>query len=37
MGNNEDETIKGLNTLFGSTPLIINNKVVGYKVDATPC
>ena len=36
MGNNEDETIKGLNTLFGSTPLIINNKVVGYKVDATP-
>ena len=36
MGNNEDESIKGLNTLFGSTPLILNNKVVGYKFDSTP-
>lgn len=36
MGNNEDESIKGLNTLFGSTPLILNNKVAGYKFDSTP-
>ncbi len=36
MGNNKDETITGLNTLFGSTPLILNNKVAGYKFDTTP-
>lgn len=27
-----DFTIKGLNTLYGSTPVISNNKVVGYKL-----
>lgn len=35
-GNNIDEQIKGLNTLFGSTPLINNGKVAGYKFDPTP-
>ncbi len=35
-GNNTDESIKGLNTLFGSTPLINTGKVVGYKFDPTP-
>ena len=35
-GNNTDEQIKGLNTLFGSTPLINNGKVAGYKFDPTP-
>ena len=28
-----DESIKGLNTLYGSTPLIANNKIMGYKVN----
>jgi len=32
-GNNQSEEIKGLNTLFGSTPLINNGKVLGYKVN----
>lgn len=35
-GNNIDEQIKGLNTLFGSTPLINNGKVAGYRFDPTP-
>ena len=35
-GNNQFEDIKGLNTLFGSTPLISNGKVLGYKFDTTP-
>ena len=35
-GNNADEQIKGLDTLFGSTPLINNGKVLGYKFDPTP-
>lgn len=35
-GNNQEESIKGLNTLFGSTPLIANGKVAGYKFDPTP-
>ena len=35
-GNNQDESIKGLNTLFGSTPLINNGKVAGYRFDTTP-
>ena len=34
-GNNQFEDIKGLNTLFGSTPLINNGKVAGYKVNTT--
>lgn len=29
---NNDLTIKGLNTLYGSTPVISNNKVIGYKL-----
>lgn len=36
VGNNQEESIKGLNTLFGSTPLIANGKVAGYKFDPTP-
>ena len=35
-GNNQEESIKGLNTLFGSIPLINNGKVAGYKFDTTP-
>lgn len=35
-GNNAYESIKGLDTLFGSTPLIANGKVAGYKFDPTP-
>lgn len=34
--NNKTETISGLNTLFGSTPLIGGNKVLGYKIDLGP-
>ena len=30
-GNNINDQITGLNTLYGSTPLIANGKVVGYK------
>ena len=35
-GDNENQSIKGLQSLFGSTPLIYNNKVMGYKMDPTP-
>lgn len=35
-GDNLNQSIKGLQSLFGSTPLIYNNKVMGYKMDPTP-
>jgi hypothetical protein len=35
-GDNQNQSIKGLQSLFGSTPLIYNNKVMGYKMDPTP-
>lgn len=35
-GNNQVENVSGLNTLFGSTPLIWDNKVQGYVMDPTP-
>lgn len=35
-GDNQNDSIKGLQSLFGSTPLIYNNKVMGYKMDPTP-
>jgi hypothetical protein len=35
-GDNLNQSITGLQSLFGSTPLIYNNKVMGYKMDPTP-
>jgi len=35
-GNNLQEQITGLNTLFGSTPVIYNNELRGYTMDPTP-
>lgn len=35
-GDNQNDSVKGLQSLFGSTPLIYNNKVMGYKMDPTP-
>lgn len=34
--DNINQTISGLNTLYGSTPLLWNNKLVGYGMDITP-
>jgi len=34
--NNRGDLISGLNTLYGSTPLIMNNKLLGYKTDLGP-
>jgi hypothetical protein len=34
--NNRADLISGLNTLYGSTPLIMNNKLLGYKMDLGP-
>ena len=34
--NSATESVQGLNTLFGSTPLIGGNKVLGYKLDLAP-
>lgn len=34
--NNTADLISGLNTLYGSTPLIMNNKLLGYKMDLGP-
>ena len=34
--NQQNENITGLNTLFGSSPLIYNNKLMGYKMDMNP-
>lgn len=34
--NSINEQISGLNTLFGSTPLISNDKVLGYKFNLGP-
>lgn len=35
-GNNMSEQILGLNTLFGSQPVIYNNELKGYIMDPTP-
>lgn len=35
-GNNMSEQISGLNTLFGSQPVIYNNELKGYIMDPTP-
>jgi len=35
-GDGLDQGVTGLQTLFGSTPLIYNNKLAGYKMDPTP-
>jgi len=35
-GDNLNQNITGLQSLFGSTPLIYNNKLAGYKIDPTP-
>lgn len=34
--NDRADLISGLNTLYGSTPLIMNNKLLGYKMDLGP-
>lgn len=34
-GDNLNQEIKGLNTLFGSTPVIYNNELKGYMIDPT--
>ena len=34
--NNRGDLISGLNTLYGSTPLIMNDKLLGYKMDLGP-
>ena len=34
--NGVNENISGLNTLYGSTPLIYNNKLLGYTMDLNP-
>lgn len=35
-GDGKDNLIQGLNTLYGSTPIFSNNKLLGYKMDLTP-
>lgn len=35
-GDNLNQDIKGLNTLFGSTPVFYNNQLKGYIIDPTP-
>jgi len=35
-GNMKSDPITGLNTLYGSTPLIANGKIIGYRMDTTP-
>jgi len=35
-GNNKSERLSGLQTLFDSSPLIHNNKVLGYMMDLGP-
>lgn len=35
-GNGIPEQISGLNTLFGSQPVIYNNELKGYMIDPTP-
>lgn len=35
-GDNLNQDIKGLNTLFGSTPVFYNNQLKGYTIDPTP-
>lgn len=35
-GDNKSNLIQGLNTLYGSTPIISGNKLLGYKMDLTP-
>lgn len=35
-GDNINQSIKGLQSLYGSTPLIYNGKLAGYKMDPTP-
>lgn len=34
--NKQTETVRGLNTLFGSTPVLHNNSLLGYMFDPTP-
>lgn len=34
--NKQGDLISGLNTLYGSTPLIMNDKLLGYKMDLGP-
>jgi hypothetical protein len=34
--NDRPETISGLNTLYGSNPLIFNDKLLGYKMNLNP-
>lgn len=35
-GNNANESITGANTLFGSTPILFGDKLLGYNMDLSP-